>query len=61
MFKSYNVYSNNIPCTNFTHDYILSIFQKKGWTIIMYTYGPDMGHTQVVYGIGVPDDSYQHL
>jgi hypothetical protein len=40
VFKSYNVYSNNIPCTNFTHDYILSIFQKKGWTIIMYTYGP---------------------
>ena len=25
--------------------------------IIMYKVGFDMGHTQVVYGIGVPDDA----
>jgi hypothetical protein len=57
IFSSYNVYTTSIPCSNFSYDYILHILQTKGHMIIMYNYGEDMGHTQVVYGIGVPDDA----
>ena len=59
VYSLYGVYSKNIPCSSFTYDYVLNVLQKKGHLIIMYQYGGvGMGHTQVVYGIGVPDDGY---
>jgi len=57
VFANYNVYSTKIYGGNFTYDYVANILRTKGWFIIMYWVGGDMGHTQVVYGVGVPDDS----
>ncbi|MGA2795815.1 MAG: hypothetical protein ABSE69_20340 [Roseiarcus sp.] len=57
VFSLYNVYSTLINCSTFSYQYVLNILQTKGHMIIMYGVGGGMGHTQVVYGVGVPDDN----
>jgi len=57
IFSLYNVYSTTIPCSSFTYQYVSHVLQTKGHMIIMYQVGGDMGHTQVIYGVGVPDDN----
>jgi hypothetical protein len=53
----YNVLCSTIPCSNFTFAYASNILQTKGHALIMYATDGDLGHVQVMYGVGVPDDS----
>jgi hypothetical protein len=59
VFRQVFVYLENIAGSDFTYSYVLDKLKKKGHLLLLQGVGGDMGHTYVVYGVGVPsDDSF---
>lgn len=56
--RQLNVYTTTISCSTFDYNYISDKLRNKGHVLIMYQWDGDMGHTQIVYGVGVDTDDY---
>jgi hypothetical protein len=58
VFRQLNVYLENITGFDFTYSYVSDKLKRKGHLLLLQGVGGDMGHTYVVYGVGVPSDDY---
>jgi hypothetical protein len=58
VFRQLRIHLTSIPRSTFTYDYVLDKLKRKGHLLLLEQAGGDMGHTNVVYGVGVPGDGY---
>jgi hypothetical protein len=56
VFRQLNAYIEKVD--DFTYAYALDKLKRKGHLLLLEGVGGDMGHTYVVYGVGVPSDDY---
>ena len=58
VFRQLRISIENIAGSRFTYSYVSDKLRKKGHLLLLEGAGGDMGHTYVVYGVGVPSDGY---